>query len=58
MASRIAVLKDRVLQQVGTQEELYFRPQNVFVAGLIGSPSMNFLPVKLTDSDGVRSLSR
>jgi multiple sugar transport system ATP-binding protein len=42
MATRIAVLKDGILQQVGTPEDLYFRPDNVFVAGFIGSPSMNF----------------
>jgi len=42
MATRIAVLKDGVLQQVGTPEDLYFRPGNVFVAGFIGSPAMNF----------------
>jgi multiple sugar transport system ATP-binding protein len=42
MASRIAVLKDGLLQQVGTPEDLYFRPGNVFVAGFIGSPAMNF----------------
>jgi multiple sugar transport system ATP-binding protein len=43
MATRIAVIKDGVLHQVGTPEELYFQPDNVFVAGFIGSPSMNFL---------------
>jgi multiple sugar transport system ATP-binding protein len=43
MASRIAVIKDGILQQVGTPEDLYFRPDNVFVAGFIGSPAMNFL---------------
>jgi len=42
MATRIAVLKDGLLQQVGTPEDLYFRPGNVFVAGFIGSPAMNF----------------
>jgi len=42
MATRIAVLKDGLLQQVGTPEHLYFRPGNVFVAGFIGSPAMNF----------------
>jgi multiple sugar transport system ATP-binding protein len=42
MAGRIAVLKDGLLQQVGTPEDLYFRPGNVFVAGFIGSPAMNF----------------
>jgi len=44
MASRIAVLKDGLLHQVGTPEDLYFRPDNVFVASFIGSPSMNFMP--------------
>ncbi|GGI48028.1 multiple sugar transport system ATP-binding protein [Agromyces flavus] len=41
MGDRIAVLKDGVLQQVGTPRELYERPNNVFVAGFIGSPAMN-----------------
>jgi multiple sugar transport system ATP-binding protein len=50
MATRIAVLKDGLLQQVGTPEELYFRPENVFVAGFIGSPSMNFFPAVLRRS--------
>jgi multiple sugar transport system ATP-binding protein len=48
MATRIAVLKDGVLQQVGTPEQLYFQPDNVFVAGFIGSPAMNFLPGRLS----------
>jgi multiple sugar transport system ATP-binding protein len=42
MATRIAVMKDGVLQQVGAPQELYDRPQNMFVAGFIGSPAMNF----------------
>lgn len=42
MASRIAVMNEGVLQQVGTPQELYERPGNIFVAGFIGSPSMNF----------------
>ena len=50
MATRIAVLKEGVLQQVGSPEELYFRPDNVFVAGFIGSPSMNFVPAVLRAS--------
>ncbi|MBI2912377.1 MAG: sn-glycerol-3-phosphate ABC transporter ATP-binding protein UgpC [Chloroflexi bacterium] len=45
MATRIAVMKDGVLQQVGTPQELYERPANVFVAGFIGSPAMNFFDV-------------
>ena len=44
MGDRIAVLKDGVLQQVGTPRDLYEAPLNVFVAGFIGSPAMNFLP--------------
>jgi multiple sugar transport system ATP-binding protein len=42
MGDRIAVMKDGVLQQVGTPQELYDHPTNLFVAGFIGSPSMNF----------------
>ncbi|MBF4458160.1 sugar ABC transporter ATP-binding protein [Pseudoclavibacter sp. RFBJ3] len=53
MGDRIAVLKDGVLQQVGTPRELYAKPKNVFVAGFIGSPSMNIFGADLT-SEGVR----
>jgi len=53
MGDRIAVLKDGVLQQVGTPRDLYERPVNVFVAGFIGSPSMNILPSDFVDG-GVR----
>jgi multiple sugar transport system ATP-binding protein len=53
MATRIAVLKDGILQQVGTPEDLYFRPDNVFVAGFIGSPSMNFFNGTLKAADGL-----
>jgi multiple sugar transport system ATP-binding protein len=45
MGSRIAVLDAGELQQVGTPEELYTQPANLFVAGFIGSPSMNLLTV-------------
>ncbi len=43
LADRIVVLQAGILQQVGTPDELYFDPANRFVAGFIGSPSMNFL---------------
>jgi len=43
MADRIVVLRDGVVEQIGTPLELYDRPANLFVAGFIGSPSMNFL---------------
>ena len=43
LADRIVVMKDGYIQQVGTPKELYFTPANVFVAGFIGEPPMNFL---------------
>lgn len=48
MGDRIVVLKDGVLQQVGTPRELYEHPANTFVAGFIGSPAMNLFPTKVT----------
>jgi multiple sugar transport system ATP-binding protein len=53
MGDRVAVLKDGVLQQVGTPRELYDHPVNSFVAGFIGSPAMNLLEVPVVDG-GVR----
>jgi multiple sugar transport system ATP-binding protein len=47
MASRIAVMNKGVLQQLDTPQNLYDRPANLFVAGFIGSPAMNFFPAKL-----------
>jgi multiple sugar transport system ATP-binding protein len=44
LGDRVAVLRSGLLQQVGSPAELYHRPDNLFVAGFIGSPSMNFLP--------------
>ena len=52
MGDRVAVLKDGVLQQVDTPRALYDTPDNVFVAGFIGSPAMNIVKVKRT-ADGV-----
>ena len=49
MGDRIAVLKDGLLQQVGTPRDLYEKPANVFVAGFIGSPAMNLFEADLTD---------
>jgi ABC-type sugar transport system ATPase subunit len=46
MADRIAVMKDGVLQQVATPQELYARPANMFVARFIGEPPMNLLPLR------------
>ncbi len=47
MASRIAVINKGNLQQLDTPQTLYDRPNNLFVAGFIGSPSMNFFPAKV-----------
>ena len=52
LGDRVAVLRGGALQQVGTPSELYERPVNLFVAGFIGSPSMNFMPATL-DGDTV-----
>jgi len=52
MAARIAVMKDGVIQQLDTPQTLYDRPDNVFVAGFIGSPAMNFFESRLAQSDG------
>ncbi|MGB4135448.1 MAG: sn-glycerol-3-phosphate ABC transporter ATP-binding protein UgpC [Microbacterium sp.] len=49
MGDRIAVLKDGILQQVGSPRDLYENPSNVFVAGFIGSPAMNLFPVDLAE---------
>src|SRR5215208_5300423 len=53
LGDRVVVLLGGVAQQIGTPEELYNRPVNLFVAGFIGSPAMNFFPGTMTDV-GVR----
>ncbi|PYG01099.1 carbohydrate ABC transporter ATP-binding protein, CUT1 family [Georgenia satyanarayanai] len=53
MGDRIAVLKDGVLQQVGTPRDMYDRPANVFVAGFIGSPAMNLGTFRIEDGAAV-----
>jgi multiple sugar transport system ATP-binding protein len=52
MGQRIAVMSDGLLQQVGTPQQLYDHPVNRFVAGFIGSPSMNFVETDVPDGDG------
>jgi multiple sugar transport system ATP-binding protein len=47
LGDRVAVMRTGVIQQVGTPQELYEEPINLFVAGFIGSPSMNFVPAVL-----------
>jgi multiple sugar transport system ATP-binding protein len=52
LADRIVVMKDRVIQQVGTPNQIYRRPVNRFVASFVGSPAMNFLSGALDVRDG------
>ena len=51
MASRIVVMKDGFIQQIGKPNEIYRHPANMFVAGFIGTPAMNFLHGEVTDHD-------
>src|SRR5919106_1597315 len=53
LGDRVAVMRAGVIQQVDTPGKLYESPQNLFVAGFIGSPTMNFLPGRL-EGDTVR----
>jgi multiple sugar transport system ATP-binding protein len=52
MGDRIAVMRDGVLQQVGPPQQLYEHPENMFVAGFIGSPAMNIVPAPLVGAGG------
>src|ERR687894_471959 len=52
LADRIVVLQGGIVEQAGTPLELYHHPRNLFVAGFIGSPKMNFLPVTVAAGDG------
>jgi multiple sugar transport system ATP-binding protein len=54
MADKIVVLRDGRIEQVGTPLELYNHPANLFVAGFIGAPRMNFLDVGVTGRSGER----
>lgn len=53
MGDRIVVMKDGFIQQVDSPQNLYEKPVNVFVAGFMGSPAMNFLDAKIISKDGV-----
>jgi multiple sugar transport system ATP-binding protein len=52
MADRIVVLKDGIVQQIDSPQQMYDHPNNVFVAGFIGSPAMNFLRARLEKDNG------
>ena len=56
LATRIAVMKGGVVQQLGTPYEVYNRPANTFVAGFMGSPRMNLVPARAAMSDGKLAL--
>ncbi len=56
LADRIAIMKDGIIQQFDTPQGVYDNPANLFVAGFIGSPSMNFIPCRLTCEDDAFSL--
>jgi len=53
MGNRIVVMKDGYIQQVATPKELYYNPINIFVAGFIGSPQMNFIDVNVEKSENI-----
>ena len=53
LGDKIAVMKDGVVQQFGTPDEIYQRPINTFVASFMGSPPMNLIPVTLAVNDGL-----
>ncbi|BBH23151.1 ABC transporter ATP-binding protein [Paenibacillus baekrokdamisoli] len=53
MGDRIVVMKDGIIQQAASPEELYNHPVNIFVAGFIGAPSMNFITGTLSETSGV-----
>ena len=52
LGTKIVVMKDGIIQQVDTPQNLYNYPQNLFVAGFIGSPQMNFIDALVTEEDG------
>ena len=52
MGSRICVLKDGLMMQIDSPQNLYDKPDNIFVAGFIGSPAMNFFDATLVEQDG------
>jgi len=53
LGDRIAVMKDGIVQQFGSPQDIYDNPANLFVASFIGSPSMNFIPAQVVESAGV-----
>ena len=57
LGDKVAVMKDGIIQQFGTPKQIYNDPANLFVASFIGSPPMNFIPVRLQrQDDGLRAV--
>ena len=54
LADRVVVMNQGIIEQVGAPQELYHNPATRFVAGFIGSPAMNFLPVSVIDEGGLK----
>ena len=52
LGNKVAVMKDGIIQQFGTPKQIYNDPANLFVASFIGSPPMNFIPLRLQRRDG------
>ena len=52
LGDRIVIMRDGYIQQIGTPQEVFNNPRNLFVAGFIGTPMMNFFDAKLTKEDG------
>jgi multiple sugar transport system ATP-binding protein len=58
LADRIVVMKEQKIQQIGSPDEIYHRPANLFVAGFVGSPQMNFIKGRLANTgEGLSFLS-
>ena len=57
LGDRVCVLRDGVLQQVGTPHDLFSHPVNLFVGGFIGSPSMNLVTAKVVSDDGTAAVT-
>ena len=56
LGDRIVIMSEGYIQQIGTPQEVFNRPANLYVAGFIGSPQMNFFDAKLLKKDGVYSV--
>ena len=52
LGDRIVIMKDGIVQQVGTPQEVFDHPANIFVAGFIGMPQMNMFDAKLVEQSG------